>query len=98
MRPISTAGYQARRVLTAAIGGFPGQFWFLWAGILINRLGTFVFPLLALYLTQRRGFSDQQVGFTIALYGAGNALGSQSGGFLADRVGRRATLGLGLCS
>jgi MFS family permease len=98
MRPISTAGHEAKRALTAAIGGLPGQFWSLWAGILINRLGTFVFPLLALYLTQRRGFSDRQVGFTIALYGAGNALGSQCGGFLADRVGRRTTLLLGLCS
>lgn len=89
---------QTSKALEAAIGGLPRQFWFLWTGILVNRVGTFVFPLLALYLTQRRGFSDQEVGFTIALYGVGNALGSQGGGALADRIGRRTTLLVGLCA
>jgi MFS family permease len=88
----------ARRVIRAAVGGLPAQFWFLWVGILVNRVGTFVFPLLALYLTQRRGFSEPQVGFTIALYGMGNAIGSQVGGWLADRIGRRTTMLLGLSS
>jgi predicted MFS family arabinose efflux permease len=98
MRSISSLGRWARRARIAAIGGLPAQFWFLWTGLLINRIGTFVFPLLALYLTQRRGFSEQQVGFTIGLYGMGNVLGSQIGGALADRIGRRRTLLLGLCS
>jgi MFS family permease len=67
-------------------------------GVLVNRLGTFVFPLLAMYLTQRRGFSDRQVGLTLALYGVGGALGSQGGGVIADRLGRRGAMLLGLCS
>jgi predicted MFS family arabinose efflux permease len=95
---MSTKPNAARRVIQAAVGGLPAQFWFLWVGILINRVGTFVFPLLALYLTQRRGFSDPQVGFTIALYGVGNAIGSHLGGWLADRLGRRTTMLLGLSS
>jgi predicted MFS family arabinose efflux permease len=95
---MSTDPHEAKRAIRAVVGGLPAQFWFLWGGILINRVGTFVFPLLALYLTQRRGFSDPQVGFTIALYGLGNAIGSQVGGWLADRIGRRTTMLLGLSS
>jgi predicted MFS family arabinose efflux permease len=98
MRAMRAAPLLLRQRFEAAVGGLPSQFWFLWVGILINRLGTFVFPLLALYLTQRRGFSDAQVGFTIALYGVGNAVGGQAGGLLADRIGRRATMLLGLSS
>ncbi len=94
---MTTFASQVRRAIGVAAGGLPAQFWVLWTGILVNRLGTFVFPLLALYLTERRGFSDRQVGLTIALYGVGNTLGNQIGGSLADRIGRRATMLLGLC-
>ena len=31
--------------------GFPRTFWLLWAGTIVNRLGGFVIPFLALYLT-----------------------------------------------
>lgn len=87
-----------REAVQAAIGGLPRQFWFLWAGMLINRAGSFVLPMLALYLSRERGFTDQQVGFIVGVYGAGAVLGNQLGGALTDRVGRRATLLLGLCS
>jgi hypothetical protein len=43
-----------------ATGGFPRQFWLLWAGTLINRIGSFVVVYLAIYLTQRLGFSQSQ--------------------------------------
>jgi MFS family permease len=98
MRAMSWVPSQLARAVRSSVGALPAQFWFLWTGILINRLGTFVFPLLALYLTQRRGFTDQQVGFTIALYGTGNVIGGQVGGWLADRIGRRTTMLLGLTS
>src|SRR5580704_9039105 len=83
MRAMSWVPSQLARAVRSSVGALPAQFWFLWTGILINRLGTFVFPLLALYLTQRRGFTGQQVGFTIALYGTGNVIGGQVGGWLA---------------
>jgi MFS family permease len=86
-----------RRKRIALLQGLPAQFWLLWTGILINRIGGFVMPLLALYLS-RRGLSAEHVGFSVGLYGVGNVAGSQVGGVLADRIGRRRMLLVGLCS
>ena len=47
---------------------------------------------LAIYLTQERGFSDARAGLVIGLWGAGGAVGTLLGGYLADRWGRRPTL------
>lgn len=74
----------------------PRTFWILWTGALINRLGGFVMPLLALYLTGQRGIAVEQVGVVIALYGAGTLAAGTVGGWLADRIGRRRTLLLAL--
>jgi MFS family permease len=74
----------------------PRTFWLLWVGALINRLGGFVMPLLALYLTSERGISVEEAGFVIALYGAGTLAAGTAGGWLADRIGRRSTLILAL--
>ncbi len=52
-------------------GGLPSSYWLLWTGTLVNRLGAFVMPFLALYLTRERGFSVEQAGFVAALHGAG---------------------------
>ncbi|MFG3705621.1 MDR family MFS transporter [Micromonospora sp. NPDC047670] len=73
-------------------GGLPVAFWYLWAGTLINRLGSFVLVFLAIYLTQERGFSASQAGLVIGLWGVGGAVGTTVGGTLADRWGRRPTL------
>ena len=75
-----------------ATGGFPRQFWLLWAGTLINRIGSFVVVYLAIYLTQRLGFSQSQAGLVLGLYGVGGIVGTLTGGVLADRWGRRSTL------
>src|SRR5687767_9018187 len=80
----------------ATAGGLPSTYWLLWVGTLVNRLGNFVVPFLALYLTRERGFSEVQAGLVIALYGAGAAIPGPVGGTLADRFGRRVALGLGL--
>jgi MFS family permease len=76
--------------------GLPRTFWILWTGALVNRLGGFVMPLLALYLTGPRGLAVQQAGLVISLYGAGVLGSAPLGGFLADRIGRRPTLILAL--
>ncbi|MER7893629.1 MFS transporter [Micromonospora sp. NPDC094482] len=73
-------------------GGLPRRFWYLWAGTLINRLGSFVLVFLAIYLTQERGFSASQAGLVIGLWGVGGAVGTTVGGTLTDRWGRRPTL------
>ena len=75
-----------------ATGGLPRQFWFLWIGTLINRLGSFVVIFLAIYLTTERHFSQSQAGLVIGLYGVGGAIGTTVGGVLADRWGRRPTM------
>jgi MFS family permease len=78
--------------LRHATGGLPRQFWFLWAGTLIYRLGSFVVIYLAIYLTQRLGFSQSRAGLVLGCYGIGGIVGTLTGGVLADRWGRRSTL------
>jgi MFS family permease len=87
--------YQEDRVrgwFQQATGGLPRQFWFLWTGTLINRLGSFVVIFMAIYLTGARHFSQTQAGLVIGLYGVGGAIGTTVGGVLADRWGRRPTM------
>jgi MFS family permease len=78
------------------VRGLPSTYWILWTGALINRLGGFVMPLLALYLTGERGLSVEQTGLVVSLYGAGALLSGPVGGFFADHSGRRRTLVTGL--
>ncbi|MEU4472260.1 MFS transporter [Micromonospora sp. NPDC023888] len=73
-------------------GGLPATFWYLWAGLLINRAGAFAMLFLSLYLTDVRGASIGLAGTVVGAYGAGGAAGVLLGGVLADRWGRRATL------
>jgi MFS family permease len=80
----------------ATAGGLPGTYWYLWTGTLVNRLGSFVVPFLALYLTRERGFRVEEAGLVVSLHGAGGVLAGLVGGTLADRVGRRTTLVAGL--
>ena len=72
--------------------GLPRTFWYLWTGALIDRLGTFVYTFLALYLTRARHFSVAEAGGVIALWGAGNFAAGPVGGYFADHVGRRRTM------
>lgn len=72
--------------------GLPRTFWYLWVGALIDRLGTFVYTFLALYLTRARHFTVAQAGLVVALYGAGNFAAGPVGGYFADHIGRRRTM------
>ncbi len=94
--PSPTAERGLPGALRAALGGLPRAYWALWAGILVNRLGGFVAPFLALYLTRRRGLSVAEAGAVVALYGLGSVGAGPVAGLLADHVGRRATLLLSL--
>ncbi len=80
----------------SAVGGLPRIFWVLWVGTLINRLGSFVAPFLTLYLTERQHLSPGEAGGIVSLYGLGAFAAAPTGGFLSDRVGRKATLLFGL--
>ena len=76
--------------------GLPRPFWYLFAGTLVNRVGAFISPFLALYLTGERGFTVSDAGVVLSLLGLGAAISQPVGGILADRVGRRRTMVLGL--
>lgn len=78
--------------LRDAARGLPEAFWWLWAGLLVNRLGSFVVPFLSVYLHEVRGFSLTRAGLVVSLMGAGAVAAAPVGGVLADRWGRRRTL------
>jgi MFS family permease len=71
--------------------GLPRPLWFLYAGTFFNRFGSFVFTFLVLYLT-KLGYSATEAGLAVSAYGAGHLASSAIGGYLTDRLGRRATI------
>jgi MFS family permease len=66
-------------------------FWWLWTGVLVSSLASFVFPFLALYLASR-GLPAQEIGLIASLLGAGAILAGPVAGGIADRFGRRPVL------
>lgn len=74
------------------VGGLPPEFWWLWAGTLVNRAGAFVLPFLAFYLTDELDLSPSYVGLVLGSFGAGSVVAALAGGVLADRLGRRPVL------
>ena len=68
----------------------------MWWGLIVNRLASFVIAFLSLYLVRDRGMPPAEAGRILALYGIGFTVAGPLGGLLADRVGRRATMILGL--
>ena len=95
---VSAAPVALRSALRTRVGGLPPTYWRLWTGTLVNRVGTFVEPFLALYLTTARGLTIPAAGGILAAYGVGCLFAAPLGGTLADRVGRRATMTASLCA
>ncbi len=87
---METMGFQG------LMSGLPRTYWLLWAGLLVNRVGTMVVPMLTAYLTKVRGLSLAQAGTTVAAFGGGALFGNLVGGSLADAYGRRGTMLLSL--
>src|SRR5260221_2905912 len=83
-----------RQSLAADLRSLPRPFWILFAGVFINRFGTFVWPFLTIYLT-RRGYSLAQASVAVSAFGAGALFGGVLGGWLSDHLGRRQTIVLG---
>lgn len=75
--------------------GLPRTYWYLWSGVLINRVGSFVVPFLALYLTGERGLPVAAAGLVVSLYGLGAVPAGPLGGIVADLAGRRLTMVVG---
>ncbi|MBE1492433.1 MFS transporter [Plantactinospora soyae] len=82
----------ARAWLSDTAGGLPGTFWYLWTGLLINRIGAFAMLFLPLYLADERQVGAALAGLVVGAYGIGGVAGVLLGGVLADGWGRRRTL------
>jgi MFS family permease len=65
---------------------------------LLNRLGTLVVPFFTIYLTSACSIAISQATFIVSLFGIGSFGASLSGGILADSIGRRTTMIVGLSS
>lgn len=76
-------------------GGLPRPFWILFAGMIANRIGTMVVPFLVFFLGSR-GISTEQTGTVVVALGTGGMFGPVLGGLLADRIGRRQAVLIGL--
>ncbi|MEU9994773.1 MFS transporter [Streptomyces sp. NPDC050848] len=75
--------------------GLPPTVWTLFAGTIVNRLGYLVTPFLVFFLAAR-GVTGTDTSYVLGALGAGNLLGPALGGVLADRIGRRPTMLIGL--
>jgi MFS family permease len=75
--------------------GLPSVVWTLFAGTVVNRLGYLVSPFLVFFLAAR-GVTGTETTYVLGALGAGNLIGPALGGLLADRVGRRRTMLVGL--
>ncbi|MFF4104221.1 MDR family MFS transporter [Streptomyces sp. NPDC001903] len=82
----------ARLRAPAAVRGLPPAFWWIWLSVLVNWIGGFAGPMLALSLTAGRGYSASYAGLVLSLVGLGGIAGTFLGGALADRIGRRTTM------
>ncbi len=78
-----------------AVGGLPSDFWILWSGILVNRIGAMAFPFLSFFLASK-GFSENVAALAVSCWGIGGLTATFFGGWSADRIGRKPTLLAGL--
>jgi predicted MFS family arabinose efflux permease len=70
-----------------SFGGLSRHVWLLSVVTFINRAGTMVIPFLSVYLSQELGFSLQETGLIMAIFGAGSVIGTIGGGKLSDKYG-----------
>ncbi|MEO7113278.1 MAG: MFS transporter [Polyangiaceae bacterium] len=77
-----------------SVSGLPRSLWLLCVGIFVNRLGGFVVPFLAIYLTRVRNLPVERAGVIVSLLGLGAFASGPIGGHLADRLGRRPALAI----
>ncbi|MDD9377128.1 MFS transporter [Streptomyces sp. ZAF1911] len=81
--------------MPSSFRGLPPLVWTLFAGSVVNRLGYLVTPFLV-FLLADRGITGSDISFVLGALGAGHLLGPAVGGLLADRIGRRPTMLIGL--
>ncbi len=67
----------------------PRTVYVLFFARIINSIGSFVYPLLAILLTQKLGYDERAAGIITTVCIAVGGLGMLIGGKLADKVGRK---------
>ena len=82
--------------LTGPWRGLSRTVWILVVARAVNRIGAFTLPFLGVVLTVEFGASLGQTGLILAVFGAATIPSRLLGGQLADRLGRRLTIVLGL--
>ena len=86
-----------RRLLRSLDPQLPRDVWLLQVGGVLNSFGNgIVFPFLAIYLSDVRGFGIEVAGLAIAVASAFQLVAAVALGPLIDRVGAKTTLGAGL--
>ncbi|MEM9645552.1 MAG: MFS transporter [Planctomycetota bacterium] len=70
-----------------SLRGLPARVWYLAFVMLVNRSGAMVLVFLAIYLTEKLGWSEASAGQAVACYGVGACLGGFLGGRLTVRFG-----------
>lgn len=81
-----------RQSARSTFGGLPAAFWWVWLGTLVNRMGSFILPFLAFYITGPLHRSAALAGLVAALFGFGSCVSGVIGGILTDRIGRKPTM------
>lgn len=79
-----------------AYSGLNRRMWLLAVVMLINRSGTMVLPFMTLYC-RHIGYTAQQGGWVVAIYGFGSLVGAFLGGRISDRFGFYYTQFFSLC-
>lgn len=74
------------RLYRSAYSGIPKPVWWLGLVMFINRSGTMVIPFLTIYLIHM-GYTLNQAGLVMGVFGCGSFLGGYLGGRLTDRFG-----------
>ncbi|MDQ3578548.1 MAG: MFS transporter [Actinomycetota bacterium] len=91
MAETATAATPKPRVVLKVILGAPAPVWILIVGVFVNRVGAFFSTFATLFLSDR-GFTSGALPLVLVGIGAAGMTGSLFGGWLADRVGHRASL------
>ncbi|MBC8061046.1 MAG: MFS transporter [Clostridiaceae bacterium] len=72
--------------------GLPREIYIIFLSRVVNNMGCFVFPMLALIMTQKIGVTKDKAGLFITLVALLSAPSILLGGILVDKIGRKKVL------
>ncbi len=93
--PSSDAGRGSRPMLRNYLD-LPRGVYILCVGSFINRAGALVIPFLMIYLVKRLNYDDVHATRAMGVFGLGAMVAALVGGHLADRIGRKTVMLIGL--